>query len=107
MQRTKLGRTGIEVSRFCLGTMTFGTNTPGADSLRQLDMSLGFGIDLLDTAEMYPANPARKERTGVTEEIIDRWIAKTGRRDDYVIATKCAGGNRYFGVFQSHDVHKT
>ncbi|MEM6490139.1 MAG: aldo/keto reductase, partial [Pseudomonadota bacterium] len=54
MHRTKLGRTGIEVSLFCLGTMTFGTNTDEADSFRQLDASLDYGIDFLDTAEMYP-----------------------------------------------------
>jgi aryl-alcohol dehydrogenase-like predicted oxidoreductase len=96
MERTTLGRTGIEVSSFCLGTMTFGTNTSEADSHRQLDMSLDFGIDFLDTAEMYPVNPVRKETVGVTEEIIGRWIARTGRRDDYVIATKCAGENGSF-----------
>lgn len=91
-----LGRTGIEVSEYCLGTMTFGTNTSEADGHRQLDMSLDFGIDFLDTAEMYPVNPVRKETVGVTEEIIGRWIARTGRRDDYVIATKCSGENQSF-----------
>ncbi|MEM1162411.1 MAG: aldo/keto reductase, partial [Pseudomonadota bacterium] len=49
-----------------------------------------------DTAEMYPVNPVRKETIGGTEEIIGRWIAKTGRRDEYVIATKCAGENKSF-----------
>jgi len=96
MRRTKLGRTDIEVSAFCLGTMTFGTNTEEDESFRQLDASLDFGIDFLDTAEMYPVNPVRKETVGVTEEIIGRWLAKTGRRRDYVIATKCAGENRSF-----------
>ncbi|MEL6933831.1 MAG: aldo/keto reductase [Pseudomonadota bacterium] len=96
MKRTTLGRTGIEVSEYCLGTMTFGTNTTEAESHRQLDMSLDFGIDFLDTAEMYPVNPVRKETIGDTEEIIGRWIAKSGRRNDYVIATKCAGENRSF-----------
>ncbi|MEM9147310.1 MAG: aldo/keto reductase [Pseudomonadota bacterium] len=96
MRRTQLGRTGIEVSAFCLGTMTFGTNTDEDESFRQLDASLDYGIDFLDTAEMYPVNPVRKETIGVTEEIIGRWIAKTGRGKDYVIATKCAGENRSF-----------
>ncbi|MEM8877545.1 MAG: aldo/keto reductase [Pseudomonadota bacterium] len=96
MRRTTLGRTGIDVSEYCLGTMTFGTNTSEGESHRQLDMSLDLGIDFLDTAEMYPVNPVRKETVGLTEEIIGRWIAKTGRRDDYVIATKCAGENRSF-----------
>ena len=96
MRRTQLGRTGIEVSLFCLGTMTFGTNTDEDESFRQLDASLGYGVDFLDTAEMYPVNPVKKETVGLTEEIIGRWIAKTGRRQDYVIATKCAGENRSF-----------
>ncbi|MEM6944171.1 MAG: aldo/keto reductase [Pseudomonadota bacterium] len=96
MRRTTLGRTGIEVSAFCLGTMTFGTNTDEAESFRQLDASLDHGIDFLDTAEMYPVNPVLKETVGLTEEIIGRWIAKSDRRADYVIATKCAGQNGSF-----------
>ncbi|MEL7468502.1 MAG: aldo/keto reductase [Pseudomonadota bacterium] len=96
MQRTQLGRTGIDVSAFCLGTMTFGTQTDEAESFRQLDASLDYGIDFMDTAEMYPVNPVLKETVGDTEAIIGRWIAKTGRRDDYVIATKCAGMNDSF-----------
>ncbi|MEM6310546.1 MAG: aldo/keto reductase [Pseudomonadota bacterium] len=96
MARTTLGRTGIEVSDYCLGTMTFGTNTSEEDSHRQLDMSLDFGIDFLDTAEMYPVNPVKKETIGETEAVIGRWIAKTGRRNDYVIATKCSGENSSF-----------
>lgn len=96
MKRKTLGRTGIEVSEYCLGTMTFGTNTTEADAHRQLDMSLDFGIDFMDTAEMYPVNPVRKETIGGTEKIIGRWIAKSGRRNDYVIATKCAGENSSF-----------
>lgn len=96
MQRTQLGRSGIEVSVFCLGTMTYGTNTTEEDGHRQLDASLEHGIDFLDTAEMYPVNPVRKETVGVTEEIIGRWNAKSGRRQDYVIATKCAGQNGAF-----------
>ncbi|MEM7055979.1 MAG: aldo/keto reductase [Pseudomonadota bacterium] len=96
MRRTQLGRSGIEVSAFCLGTMTFGTNTEEGEGFRQLDASLDYGIDFLDTAEMYPVNPVRKETVGLTEQIIGRWIAKTGRRQDYVIATKCAGQNDSF-----------
>ena len=96
MGRTTLGRSNIEVSDFCLGTMTFGTNTSEEEGHRQLDASLDLGIDFLDTAEMYPVNPVRKETVGLTEEIIGRWIAKTGRRDEYVIATKCAGENGSF-----------
>ena len=93
MQRTTLGRSGIEVSAYCLGTMTYGTNTAEDDAYRQLDLSLDHGIDFLDTAEMYPVNPIKKETVGLTEEIIGRWNAKSGRRNEYVIATKCLGVN--------------
>lgn len=96
MRRTQLGRTGIDVSAFCLGTMTFGTNSTEEEGHRQLDASLDYGIDFLDTAEMYPVNPVKKETVGGTEDIIGRWNAKTGRRKDYVIATKCAGENKSF-----------
>ena len=96
MQRTTLGRTGIEVSAFCLGTMTFGSNSTEEEGHAQLDAALDVGIDFLDTAEMYPVNPVRAETVGNTEAIIGRWNAKTGRRKDYVIATKCAGENKRF-----------
>ena len=93
MQRTILGRSGIEVSAYCLGTMTYGTNTTEDEAYQQLDLSLDQGIDFLDTAEMYPVNPIKKETIGVTEEIIGRWNAKSGKRNQYVIATKCLGVN--------------
>ncbi len=96
MKRTTLGQTGIGVSAYCLGTMTFGTNTSEVESFAQLDAALDAGIDFLDTAEMYPVNPVRKETVGLTEEIIGRWNAKSGRRADYVIATKCSGENKSF-----------
>ncbi len=91
MNRTTLGRTGISVSEYCLGTMTFGTQTDEPDSHTQIDMALDAGIDFLDTAEMYPVNPILKETVGRTEEIIGNWNAKSGRRSDCVIATKHSG----------------
>ena len=91
MSRTTLGRTGIEVSDFCLGTMTFGNQTPEAEAHEQLDLSLEAGLDFLDTAEMYPVNPVRAETVGRTEEIIGNWNAKTGRRKEWIIATKHTG----------------
>jgi aryl-alcohol dehydrogenase-like predicted oxidoreductase len=91
MRRTTLGRTGIEVSEFCLGTMTWGSQNTEAEGHAQIDLALDHGVDFLDTAEMYPTNPVLAETVGRTEEIIGSWIAKTGRRDDLVIATKIAG----------------
>lgn len=92
MRRVELGRTGIMVSEWSLGTMTFGNQTPEADAHAQIDRSLDAGCDFVDTAEMYPVNPVRAETVGRTEEIIGNWIAKTGRRGDIVLATKVAGG---------------
>jgi len=98
MQRVPLGRTGLSVSRLCLGTMTFGTQTAPEDSDAQLDRALAAGINFLDTAEMYPVNPISEDTIGRTEEIIGDWFARTGRRDDWVVATKIAGeGSRARG----------
>ena len=93
-----LGTSDLEVTEFCLGTMTFGTNTPEEDAHAQLSMALDAGINFLDTAEMYPVNPVRAETVGVTEEIVGRWFAGPGkgRRDDYVLATKITGANGGF-----------
>ncbi len=91
MKMKRLGRTDIMVSELCLGTMTFGTQTPEHDAHRQLDLALDAGLNFLDTAEMYPVNPVRAETVGRSEEIIGNWIAKSGRRADYVVATKHSG----------------
>ena len=91
MKQVELGRTGIKVSDWCLGTMTFSTQTPTQDAHRQIDMALDAGIDFLDTAEMYPVNPVRKATVGNSERCIADWLAKSGRRDDIVIATKAGG----------------
>ncbi|SPJ25241.1 aldo/keto reductase [Palleronia abyssalis] len=91
MKRIELGRTGIKVPNWCLGTMTWGRQTDEADGHRQIDMALERGIDFLDTAEMYPVNPPKAETVGDTETIIGNWIRKTGRRDEMTIATKMLG----------------
>lgn len=91
MKMNPLGRTGIEVSEYCLGTMTFGTQTSEAAAHQQIDLSLDAGINFVDAAEMYPVNPISPETQGRTEEIIGTWFAKTGRRKDMVLATKHSG----------------
>ena len=91
MQRVKLGRTDIEVPDYCLGTMTWGTQTSEAEAHAQMDAALEAGLDFLDTAEMYPVNPVRAETAGLTETIIGNWVAKSGKRDKWVIATKHSG----------------
>ena len=91
MQHLTLGRTDIRVPDLCLGTMTFGTQTPEDDAFRQMDMALDAGIDFFDTAEMYPVNPVRAETVGDCERLIGRWLAARGTRDRVVLATKAGG----------------
>jgi len=91
MKMKAFGQTDIMVTDLCLGTMTFGAQTDVAGAHRQLDMALDGGLNFLDAAEMYPVNPIRAETVGRTEEIIGEWFAKTGRRNDYVVATKHSG----------------
>lgn len=91
MQRTELGRTGIEVSALCLGSMTWGSQNTEAEGHLQLDMALDHDIDFIDTAEMYPTYPIKAETIGGTEEIIGTWFAKSGRRKEIVLATKHSG----------------
>ncbi|MFL5591671.1 MAG: aldo/keto reductase [Ktedonobacteraceae bacterium] len=85
MHYTHLGRTGLLVSRLCLGTMNFGPETSEADSFSIMDRALEQEINFLDTANVYGA----KKGEGVTEQIIGRWLAQGGgRRDKIVLATK-------------------
>lgn len=92
MEYKKLGRTDIEVSTLCLGTMTWGTQNTEAEGHGQIDIALDHGVNFIDTAELYPTTPLSQETQGSTEEIIGSWITKTGRRDDVIIATKVVGG---------------
>ena len=86
MQYTRFGRTGLQVSRLCLGTMTFGGQVDERASFAIMDAALDAGITFFDTADMYPP-VGGPERQGLTEEIIGRWLV--GRRDDVILATKC------------------
>ncbi|MEL6450727.1 MAG: aldo/keto reductase [Pseudomonadota bacterium] len=91
MERRKLGRTGIEVSALCLGSMTWGTQNTAQEGHAQIDRALEAGINFVDTAEMYPVNPVSAETIGRTEEIIGQWVAKGGARQEVVLATKHSG----------------
>ncbi|MEM6887054.1 MAG: aldo/keto reductase [Pseudomonadota bacterium] len=91
MKMNELGRTGIKVSEFCLGSMTWGTQNTSEEGHAQIDRSLDAGINFIDTAEMYPVNPVSAETIGRTERIIGLWFENTGRRDDVVLATKHSG----------------
>lgn len=88
MQYTYLGRTGMKVSRLCLGTMNFGMNTDEKEAFRIMDMALDAGINFFDTANMY-GSLMDKGKPGWTEEIIGRWFKQgNGRREKVVLATK-------------------
>jgi 1-deoxyxylulose-5-phosphate synthase len=88
VEHVRLGRTGLQVSRLCLGTMTFGLQCDEATSVAILDRASEGGVTFLDTADVYPVG-GDLSTTGRTEEIIGRWLR--GRRDDFVLATKCVG----------------
>ena len=91
MQHVRFGRSGLRVSRLCLGTMTFGYQCDEATSFAIMDAAHDAGITFFDTADVYPLG-GPEETTGRTEEIIGRWMARAGRsRDDIVLATKCFG----------------
>lgn len=100
MRSIPLGSTGQMISELCLGTMTWGTQTPPSDAFRQMDLSLEAGINIIDTAEMYPVNPVKAETVGGSEAIIGDWnAANAGRRADYLLATKMSGQNERFVRF--------
>jgi len=90
MDYRPLGRTGFTVSALCLGTMTWGRQNSEAEGHAQLDMAVDHGITFIDTAEMYPF-PVTKQTFGETERILGTWLAKRGKHDDLVTATKVTG----------------
>jgi aryl-alcohol dehydrogenase (NADP+) len=88
MEHTRLGRTGLQVSKLCLGTMTFGLQCDEPTSVAILDRAAEGGIDFLDTSDVYPLGGDLSTQ-GRTEEILGRW--SLGKRDRFIIATKCFG----------------
>lgn len=89
MEYNKLGNTDIEVSKICLGTMTWGEQNTEAEAHEQLDYAIDAGINFIDTAEMYPVAP-KEETQGLTETYIGNWLANRSDRDKLIIATKVA-----------------
>ena len=83
MQHVRLGRTGLQVSRICLGTMTFGLQVDEDASRAILDKAAGAGVTFLDTADVYPLG-GDLTTAGRTEEILGRWLR--GKRADFVVA---------------------
>lgn len=94
MQKVKLGKSDLEVTDICLGTMTFGEQVSQAIAFEIVDGAVAQGINFLDTAEMY-AVPARAETFGATETILGNWFSsRTGMRGSLVLASKVAGPSR-------------
>jgi aryl-alcohol dehydrogenase-like predicted oxidoreductase len=91
MKTRPLGRTGIEVSELCLGSMTWGSQNTADEAHEQIDYALDAGINFIDTAEMYPVNPVKAETIGRTERIIGLWVEDRARRGDVILATKHSG----------------
>ncbi len=90
MQYRQLGQTDLNVSAICLGTMTWGKQNSEADAHAQMDLAWERGINFMDTAEVYPVPPG-PETAGLTETYIGTWLARRGKRDDVILATKVAG----------------
>ena len=86
MEHVRLGRSGLQVSRLCLGTMTFGLQSDETTAVAIMDRAAEGGVDFLDSSDAYPLGGDLASR-GRTEEIIGRWLR--GKRDRFVIATKC------------------
>ncbi|MBX9461420.1 MAG: aldo/keto reductase [Aquamicrobium sp.] len=97
MEKRRLGRTDIFVSKICLGTMTFGEQNTEAEGHAQLDLALDRGVNFIDTAELYPI-PPKAETQGRTERYIGNWMKARGNRDKVVLATKVVGrtANEWF-----------
>ncbi|MEA3372022.1 MAG: aldo/keto reductase [Campylobacterota bacterium] len=90
MKHRYIGKTGLRVSPICMGTMTFGTQTPDEKvAFAIMDKAYDAGVNFYDTAELYPVPPSGK-LAGLTEEIVGRWL-KTKPRDSVILATKVAG----------------
>lgn len=90
MEKRPLGRTGLMVSKVCLGTMTFGQQNSEAEGHAQFDLAFDRGVNFLDTAELYSI-PPKPETQGSTERIVGSWLARRSDRDRIVVATKVVG----------------
>ena len=94
MEYNKLPGTNIDVSKICLGTMTWGRQNSDLEAYEQLDYSLDHGVNFFDTAELYPV-PATPDRYADTERIIGNWFSSRNNREKIILATKIAGPGDY------------
>lgn len=90
MRKNPLGRTGLNVTEICLGTMTWGQQNSQEEAFLQMDAALEYGVNFMDTAEMYSV-PTQAPTYGATETIIGNWFKARGTRDKFILATKICG----------------
>lgn len=99
MKYTNLGDSGIQVSRICLGTMTYGEQNSESEAHEQLDYALAQGVNFVDTAELYPV-PPRAETQGGTERYVGSWLQSRRQRDHVILATKVVGPGDWVSYFR-------
>ena len=100
MQYRRLGRTEIDVSLLCIGSMNWGSNNTEAEGHAQMDKAVDHGVNFIDTAEMY-AVPPSEETYGNSERVIGTWMKARGNRDKVIIASKVAGPDGITRVLRS------
>ncbi len=98
MDYKRLPHSSLEVSKICLGTMTWGEQNTQSEAFEQLDYAINAGINFIDTAELYPV-PPKAETQGETERILGNYLKARGNRDNLIIASKIAGpGSKGDGI---------
>ncbi len=103
METRELGRTGVMVSRVCLGTMTFGAQNTEREGHSQMDMAADRGVNFLDTAEMY-SFPRDPKTQGDSERIVGSWMKARGNRGKMIVATKITGPGEGLGHIRNGDL---
>jgi aryl-alcohol dehydrogenase-like predicted oxidoreductase len=99
MEKRQLGNSGIEVSKLCLGTMTWGQQNTERQGHEQMDYAFDQGINFFDTAELYPI-PPKHQTQGRTEKIIGTWMKSRGKRDQIILASKVCGRSQFMNWFR-------
>lgn len=103
MEYRQLGRTDLNITKICLGTMTFGQQNTEAEAHEQMDYAFEQGINFFDTAELY-AVPARPENNGLTEKYIGSWFKQSKKREKIILATKITGPNPNLKFIRNHQL---
>ncbi len=106
MQLNQLGNTDIKVTKICLGTMTWGEQNTMDEAHAQLDMAIDYGVNFIDTAEMYPV-PGKQNTYSTTEQYIGQWDKIRSHRDKFILASKVAGPGNMDAWIRDTDVRKS